>query len=187
MSAWFLGGYPRYPVPEVILSGAPRFSHRTESTGLIEVTLNTLCKGFDDLGVTLDCAEGEQPKFMQPVATNQGPMKFEMQRNDKIDSKSATMPISPLSPLSKSLPTKLASLPAVNHGAGNSTPVKVAPLPASIPNLNTTTPSITMSNSLTAGLSTNSGPLGKSLPPLKSINMKLPPLGQLKTLAPKEN
>ena len=54
ISSYFLGGYPRYTEPEIILTSLPRYLHNVESTGVVSVFLSTLCRGFDELGVYLD-------------------------------------------------------------------------------------------------------------------------------------
>jgi B9 domain-containing protein 2 len=46
VSAYFLGGTPRYEKPQVVLGGESRFGHRTVSTGLVEVEMNVVFKGF---------------------------------------------------------------------------------------------------------------------------------------------
>ena len=53
VSCFFLGGYPRYVDPSVILAGAPRYEHYTNSVGSIQANFEILCKGFGDVGVHL--------------------------------------------------------------------------------------------------------------------------------------
>lgn len=46
LASFFLGGTPRYVKPEVVMKGDSRFGHRCISTGVIEVEMNVVLKGF---------------------------------------------------------------------------------------------------------------------------------------------
>lgn len=46
LAARFLGGYPRYRTPAVVMSREPRFGHRTESAGTVVLEVSVVLKGF---------------------------------------------------------------------------------------------------------------------------------------------
>eukprot|EP01006_Ploeotia_vitrea_P029496 TRINITY_DN62032_c0_g1_i4.p2 TRINITY_DN62032_c0_g1~~TRINITY_DN62032_c0_g1_i4.p2 ORF type:complete len:245 (-),score=116.26 TRINITY_DN62032_c0_g1_i4:232-966(-) len=46
LAARFLGGYPQYEKPDVVMNPQSRFGHRTESTGWVHLQVSVVVRGF---------------------------------------------------------------------------------------------------------------------------------------------